>query len=258
MNALPDAAQGLAVGPGHNQPPPPDPIERSAALIANANRWIGERPEIIDGEMAGIAQDFVTQLRENRDALDAAMKAEREPLDKAVAAIRVKYRTPLELIGIAMTRMQQKLKPWLDREQARLDAEAAERRRAAAEAAAQAEAARRVAAESDTIESELEARRAQQQQEAARKAAAKPAARAQVKGDLSPKAMSFRTTHYAVITDELQAYQSFAKAPSVREAARLAALAEATALATALAKESKGDASRCPKGFEFRKRETPV
>src|SRR5205809_4100339 len=110
-------------GIGDNQPPP-DPIGRAGALIANANRWIAERPEIIDAEMAGIAQDFVVQLRENREALDAALKAEREPLDKAIGVIRLKYRDPLELIGIAYTRMQQKLKPWLDREQARLDAEA--------------------------------------------------------------------------------------------------------------------------------------
>lgn len=242
-----------AIGPGHNQPPP-DPIGRADALIANANRWIAERPEIIDAEMAGIAQDFVKQLRENRDDLDAALKAERQPLDLAVAAIRVKYRTPLELIGIALQRMAVKLKPWLDREQARLDAEAEERRRTAAEAARRAEEALKAAEQSGTVESELEARRAQEQQAAAAKAAAKPPARARVKGDLSSKAMTMKTTHFAVVIDEADALRSFAKAPSVREVA----LIEATRLASALAREAKGDASRCPKGFEFRRKETPV
>jgi hypothetical protein len=252
MNTLTDAAQGLAAGPGHNQPPP-DPFARSEELVANANRWVAERPEIVDAEMAGVAQDFVKQLRENRDALDAASKAEREPHDKAVAAIRVRYRTPLELIGIAMTRMAQKLAPWLKREQDRLDAEAAERTRAAAVAAAQADAARKAAEESGTIESELEARRAQEQQEQARKAAAKPVARARVRGDLSDRAMSLTVTHYAEVIDEADALRSFAKAPSVRAVA----LVEATKLASALARETKGDGSRCPKGFAFRRRETP-
>lgn len=244
-----DAPRGI----GDNQGPL-DPLLRADALVANANRWIAERPEITDAEMAGIAGDFVKQLRENRDDLESAEKQERQPLDLAVAAIRVKYRTPLELIGIAYTRMQQKLKPWLDREQARLDAEAAERRRAAAEIAAQAEAARKAADQSGTVESELAARDAAKAAAAANKVAFKPAAKARVKGDLSVKAMTMKVTHYAQVVDETDALRSFAKAPTVRSAA----LIEATRLASAIARDAKGDASRCPKGFAFKQRETPV
>lgn len=237
---------------GHNQPPP-DPLARADELVANANRWSDERPEITDAEMAGTAQDFVRQLRANRDALDAAFKAERAPLDAAVAEVRTKYRTPLDLIAIAMTRMAEKLGPWLRREQQRLDEEADRRRRAAAEIAAQAEAARK-AAEGGSIEAELAARDAAKAAADAARLAERPPERARVKGDLSPRAMGLKPTHFAVVIDETAALRTYAKAPSVREVA----LIEATKLATAVAKATKGDASKCPKGFEFRKRETPV
>jgi hypothetical protein len=239
-----------APGLGHNQPPP-DPIGRARELVATANRWITERSEIVDNEMAGVAQDFLRQLRANRDDLEASMKAERKPLDDAVAAIRVKYRDPLELVGIALTKMREKLAPWLKRQQDRLDAEAAERGRVAADAAAQADAARRTAQQTGTVEAELNAQRAAQQLEEAQRAAAKPIGRARVRGDLSDRASSLRTLWYAVVVDEDKALRSYRKDPTVRAAALIAA----TRLASALAKELRGNPRCCPVGFEFKKRE---
>jgi hypothetical protein len=237
-------------GIGHNQRPP-DPIGRMRDLIATANRWSAERPAITDSEMAGVAQELLKQLRDNRTDLEAAMKAEREPLDLAVAAIRVKYRDSLELIGIAITRMREKLAPWLKREQDRLDAEAVERAQQAQDAAAQADAARETASQSGTVEDELAAQRAEQQLEEARRSATKPAGRARVRGDLSDRASSLRVTHFAVVVDEEKALRSYDKEPTVRAAA----LIVATRLASALARETKGDARRCPAGFEFRRKE---
>ena len=237
-------------GIGHNQPTL-DPVERMRELVANANRWSSERPEITDAELAGIAQDFLKQLRQNRDDLEASMKAERKPHDEAVAAIRVKYRDPLELIGIAINRMREKLAPWLKREQDRLDAESAERARRARDAAAQADAAREAAHQTGTVESELQAQRAAQQLEEAQRAAAKPVGRARVRGELSDRASSLRVTHFAAVIDEDKALRSYAKDPTVRAAA----LIVATRLASGIARETRGDANRCPAGFEFRKRE---
>lgn len=245
-----DDARGI----GDNRPPPPDPLDTYEALIANANRWTAERPEIVDEEIAGAGQEFMVQLRQTRDALEAQMKAERQPLDLMVAAIRIRYRTPLELIGIAMTRMGEKLAPWLKAKQDRLDAEAAQRKRDAEAAATAAAAAARAAEQSGTVESELAARDAAKAQTIAEKAAAKPAERASVKGDLARRAMTMKTTHFAIVVDRDAALKSYAKSPAVRAVA----LIEATRLASALARETKGDASRCPKGFEFRRRETPV
>ncbi|HLG44743.1 MAG TPA: hypothetical protein VKY24_00765 [Reyranella sp.] len=237
-------------GIGHNQPPP-DPIERMRDLVSTTNRWSAERPEIVDAEMAGVAQELLKQLRDNRDDLEAAMKAERAPFDLAIAAVRIRYRQPLELIGIAITRMRDKLGPWLKHEQDRLDTEAAERARLARDAAAQADAAREAAQQDGTIESELEVQRAQQQLEEAQRAAAKPARRARVRGDLSDRASSLRVTHFAIVVDEDKALRSYGKDPTVRSAA----LVVATRLASALARETKGDAKRCPAGFEFRRKE---
>lgn len=230
------------------------PLERADELVATANRWIAERPAITDTEMAGIAQDFVAQLRKNRDELETASKAERAPHDQAVAAIRARYRTPLELIAIAMTRMGDRLAPWLRREQDRLAAEAAERRRAALAAAAEAEAARKAAERSGTVESELAMRDAAKAADELAAAAARPVARARVKGDLSARAMTMKVTHFAIVIDPDKALRCYADHPEVREVA----LIEATRLASALARETKGDASRCPQGFEFQRRETPV
>lgn len=245
-----DALDRLGIG-GNN--PPPDPFARADELIANANRWIAERPAITDAEMAGIAQDFMGQLRANRDALAAEMKAERKPHDDAIVAIRARYSTPLDLIGIALVRMGEKLAPWLRREQERLAAEERERKRAAAEAAAQAEAKRREAEQSGTVEAELEAQRAAKAQAVAEKAAAKAPERARVKGDLSPRAASLREYWHAEIIDEREAVRSFKGAPEVRTAMVAAALALGSAMAK---REKRADAA--PPGFRFYSTSRPV
>ena len=132
-----------APGMGHNQPPA---IERADALVANCNRWMVERPKISSEEEAGLAQGFVDQLRTVTADAEAEQKAEREPLDLAIVAIRAKYRGPLELLGIALDKMKALTTDWLDREKARLEREAAERKRVAAEAEAAARLAREAAA----------------------------------------------------------------------------------------------------------------
>ena len=73
-----------------------------------------------------------------------------------------------------------------------------------------------------------------------------------MRGELSDRASSLRVTHYAVVVDVDKALRSYAKEPTVRAAA----LIVATRLASNLARETKGDASRCPAGFEFRRKET--
>jgi hypothetical protein len=233
-------------GIGHNRPPD-DPIERMTELVANANRWIAERPAIIDLEMAGTAQGFLTQLRENRDALEAAMKAERQPLDALVAGIRIKYRDPLELVGMAMKRMQDKLKAWLDGEQARIDREAVERREAERRAVDKVDEARERADTTGSLHDELAARRAQQELEATRRRNDRAPIKAQVRGDLSSRALSMHRRWKAEVIDKDKALKHFGKHDSVRQAA----LDAATDLASAIAREHKGDAKHCPPGFKF-------
>lgn len=250
MKPHPDATQGLSSSVGHNNPPGPTPFERAEQLVANANRWIAERPEIVDAEQAGLAQGFVEQLRANKADLEKQLKRDREPFDTAIAALTIQYRTPLQLVGISLTRMLDKLRPWLAAEQQRIEREADQRQRDAEEAVRRANEIRAKAG--STVESELAAREAEQAAADATKAARKGPRRAQVKGDYSSRAMSMRATWYARVTDEAAALEFYRNDPSVR----LAALEAATKLASALAREVK-DAKRAPPGFVFERRETP-
>jgi hypothetical protein len=238
---------------GHNQPPPDDPFDRADELVANANKWIKERPVIEDDEQAGACQLAIDQLRKVKEDLEADLKARRQPLDLAIAALRVQFRDPLELIGIAMTRLQEIGGAWLSKKRDRLAAEAAERERIAKVARDRANAAITEAVTTQSVEADLVARRATEDAMRASKAAAKPVPRAQVRSDYADKAMSLRATWHAEVTDEKAALKSYAKDPDVRRVC----LAEATRLATKLAREKKR-ADAAPPGFRFWKTEKAV
>jgi hypothetical protein len=242
-----DATPGM----GHNQPPA---IERAGDLVANCNRWMAERPEITDAEIAGLAQGFVDQLRGLTREVEAEQKAEREPFDLALVVIRAKYREPLELLGIALDKMKTLAEDWLDREKARHAREAEDRRRAAdaaivAAAVAQTEAEKPGA----TVEAALAARRAQDLAEAAVAAAAKPAERAQIRGDYSARAMSLHAKWFAVIDDEQKALRHFARHPAIRAAA----LAAIVKVASKHARDCK-DPTQAPPGVRFETKEQAV
>jgi hypothetical protein len=238
-------------GPGHNRPPEPM-IDRAFALVGTASRWIAERPTIDDRETAGRAQDFVSQLRAGKADLEAEWKAARKPHDEAIAALRTRYRDPLDMVVIALFRMGEKLAPWLQAERDRLADEAEQQRAAAVEAAAHAELARQKAA-SGNIEAELAARHADEAAQRAAKLAAKPTPRARIKGDLSAKAMSLREHWRAEVTDAAAALDFFGQRPEVKAAA----LEAATRLASAMARELKNEA-KAPPGYRFVKSELPV
>jgi hypothetical protein len=237
---------------GHNQPPP-DPFDRADELIANANKWIKERPEITDEEQAGACQLAIDQLRKVKEDLEADQKSRREPLDLAIAALRIQFRDPLMKIGIAMTRLQEISSAWLSKKRDRLAAEKAEQERIAAEARERANAAIEAAVTAPSVEHDLEARRATEDALRASKLAAKPVPRAQVRGDYSEKAMSLRATWHAEVIDEKAALKSYAKDPDVRRVC----LAEALRLASKLAREKKRE-DAAPPGFRFWKTEKAV
>src|SRR5262245_57973214 len=96
-----------APGMGHNNPP--DAFDRAAELVANANKWIAERPKIVDAEQAGLAQGFVDQLRACKSDLEKQWKRDREPYDLGIVALRATYRRPLELVGESLVQMLGKL-----------------------------------------------------------------------------------------------------------------------------------------------------
>jgi hypothetical protein len=241
-------------GIGHNLPPD-DPFARAAELVENANRWIKERPEIADEEQAGAAQLAIDQLRKVKEDLEADLKARRQPHDQAIADLRVLFRDPLELIGIAMTRLQEIGAAWLQKKRDRLAAEKAEQERIAQVARDRANAAIIEAVTQPSVEADLLARRATEDAAKLSKAAAKPVPRAQVRGDFSEKAMSLRATWKAepIKGRETEAIRAYAKDAEVRAAA----LKAATSVASRAAKAAKR-ADAAPAGWRFFKTETAV
>jgi hypothetical protein len=237
---------------GHNQPPD-DPFERAAELVANANKWIAERPVIEDDEQAGAGQLAIDQLNKAKEDLEAAREKEREPHDLAIVAIRTRFRDPLELIGIAKTRLQQIMGLWLSKKRDRLAAEKAEQERIAQEARDRANAAIVEAVTQPSVEADLKARRATEDAAKLSKLAAKPTGRAQVRGDYSDRAVSLRENWRAEITDETLALRSYAKHPQIRTAA----LAKIVKVASAEAREFK-DESKAKPGTKFLRTEKAV
>jgi len=242
-------ATAATPGIGHNQP---GGIERSRELTVSANKAVRECGEgIANKEQAGLLQELLVQLRSCSQQIDDEMKAERKPHDDAIAQIRMKYRDAATLVGIALDRVRQMLTPWLQAEDRRLQQEATERRLAAEAAARAAEKATTEALQTGTIEASLEARKAIEQAEQLADAAAKPAPRAQVKGDLAPRAMSLVPRWHAEIIDEERALKHFSSAAEIRRAT----LAAIKTLASRLARELK-DEKRAPPGIKFVREET--
>jgi hypothetical protein len=231
---------------GHNKPPEPTPLERAGDLVATTNQWIKEVASINNDELAGRAQGLVDQLRDEEAALLAQLKVEREPLDMALYILKLRFKDPLALIGIAKRKLGELLTPWLQAKKDRLLAEAAERERAADEATHKANAAIERAVVEPSVEADLAAQRATEDALKAEKAAAKPAGRAQIKGDYSERAMSLRVYWHAEVTNESLALRSMAKEPEVRAAALIAA----KRLANKMARELKR-ADAAPPGFRF-------
>ncbi len=232
---------------GHNQPPEPTPRERAEALVANCNRWMVESPEIASAEQAGRLQGFIDQLRLARTDVEAELKARRAPHDAAIAGLKMAYHEPLNLLGIALAKAKGLADGWLGKEKTRLAREATERARAADEAAAVAARAREAAARAGaTVESAALAAKAEADAVAAIEAASKPVERAQIRGELSARAMSGRTTWRAEIVDEQKALKHFSRHPEIRAAA----LAAVVKVATRQAKETKNEAA-APPGCRF-------
>jgi hypothetical protein len=237
-------------GPGHNQPPS-ELFERNAELIANVNRWLKERPVIRTDEEGGLADDFIGQLRENRDDVEAALKAEREPLDAALFAVRAKYREPMELLDLSIRKLRAMATAFLEAKKARLAEEDRKRREAARAAQEEAERLSREAMKPGaSVETTLAASRAHEAAEKAAAAATKGPKRARIKGDYSAKAMTLTTRWRAEVVDDVKALAHFAEHPEVR----IAALEAIRKVASAMARDLK-DESAAPPGIKFVKEE---
>jgi hypothetical protein len=198
---LDEIAQEEAPPPiGHNQPPEPTLIERAAGRVANANRWLTERPEILDEDIAGKAQGFWDQLRGDRDDLEKAEKAEKKPLQDQIAAITKRYQQPRAAVVLAYELIGKVRQAWLLKKQAKIDegnrqreAEVRRKQDEADRLAHEAAEAAKAKPGADVIGTMIAAETAQREAAEAAKAAAKAPTRATDRGDFSARASGLRT-----------------------------------------------------------------
>lgn len=233
---------------GGNNPPDPLLVEANERIDA-ANKWLTERPEITDDEIADKAGGFKSQIAATRKALDGRRLDENRQWD---AAQRAKYGMPLDLLGRAFNAIDDKIKTYLRAKDARL-AEEKRQQEAAAERVRKeaAEAQRRAEEEAnkkggDVLRAQAEAEAATKRAVEAAELAAAPVVRAAVKGTYTQRAITLRTYWDAKITDETKALRSYAKHPEIRAAAldAIRRVAKAEAIATK-------DRTKAPAGIEF-------
>lgn len=233
---------------GNNNPPDPLLIEANER-IDFANKWLVERPEITDDEIADKAGGFKGQLAATRKALDNRRLAENREWEAAQAG---KYASPLDLLKRAHDAIDAKIKAWLAIKAERLAEEKrkqeAEAERLRQEAAAAARRAEEEAKKKggDVLRSQAAADALVKQAEEAATAAARPMARAAIKGTYTQRAITLHTYWNAKIVDEAKALKSYAKHPEIRAAAldAIRRVAKAEAVATK-------DKAKAPAGVEF-------
>lgn len=206
----------------HNGPPLVDPeiIAQTKAKVedfaASAGEWLAVG-QIASAEQAGELADYIAGARQVWKRVDEARVAAKKPHDDAAKAVQGMFTPLLETI----TRCVDKLKPmqadWLRREQARLDAERAEQRRAADAARIAAEEAAAIAASTNSISGELEAERLQKQAADLEKAANREVRANVQSASGGGRTMALRKIKKARITDINRLFRHHRERPEVAE-----------------------------------------
>jgi septal ring factor EnvC (AmiA/AmiB activator) len=188
---------------GHNLPDLYDDLKaRTDSLIENANRWLKERPEITDADLAGRCSDFLDQITKHWKEVDTERDRQKRPHTTEAERVQARFRPLLDALDTAKKLLKTKLGAWLDREARRIEEE---RRKAAAEAEKKAKEAAEAAAAAEnaaTVQATLAADQAAKAAEQAKAEAAYLAtATPQAKGDFGARARSLRTTLAGRIVD---------------------------------------------------------
>jgi hypothetical protein len=239
-----------APGIGHNLP---SAVDRADPLLANANRWRAERPEIDSEDIAKVGDDFIAQLRTLAADLEAEQDRETEPHEHEITAIKLRYRDVRAKVKLALDGMLAMASRWLVKKRDLDAAAAAEKKRIADEKIAEAvrldEEANKAGA---SVEAQLAAQRAHEAAENSIRAAVAPPKRPRMKGDYSPRALGLVPRWHAEVDDVRLAFRHYGKIDQrlqadVEEAVKAAANRDARA-------KKREDAA--PAGVRFVKRET--
>lgn len=230
---MPDGNNPRAVI-GDNAPPAyrVDVVEahdaKSREFLDAGGAWVEAGP-VTDETQAGKLNDFLAGIKEIRKTVDADRKADKKPHDDAGKEVQAAYTPILNRIDKAIQRVTPLMTAWLAEVDRKQRAEAEAKRKAAEEAARKAaEEASKAAARNDfggEADAEEAAKAAAKMQKEAERAAKQTAKATSATG--AGRAMSFRTTWVAEITDLKQAFLQFATDPDLQ--ATLIRLAEAKA-----------------------------
>lgn len=208
---------------GHNQEPTEfDRLaERREALLDNARRWLTERPEFTDKEMADKAEDFIKQLRAFNKEVEEQRKAEKKPHDDAAKAVQAKYKGFTDGTLSALDAFNKKKTDYLKKlEQIRLDEERKAREEADKKARLAREAAERAAQEADSedaLDASIEAQQLQRDAEQSQaEAEAIASSKPKLQGNFG-NASGLRKHYSAKVTDHQACLAFFSDRQEVRE-----------------------------------------
>lgn len=239
-------------GPGHNNPPQTIE-ERAADLVATANRWISERPELADEDQAQKCSAFIDQLTLATKEAESIRVTEKDPHLKAAAAVDSKYNPIKTLLKTAVDLLKPALAKYLNKmelarqEEIRVAKVAADAVAAAAAKAAQ-DALDAAKTGGDVVGATVAAQVAMEDAREATKAAVKlEKAPVNLQSNMGARTKTLRTTYHADITDWKACLGFYWKHEAVRAAVQTLIDAEARA--------SKGQPSPIP-GVSFRAEKT--
>lgn len=238
----------------HNNPPDPLIVEADGR-IDTANKWLTERAEITDAEMADKAAFFISQVDATYKALDGQRMDEKRVF---LADQDKKYKTPLSLLERAKDKLVVLRRVWLKKEQDRIDAERAaaqkkidDARKAAEEAQARADKEAAKKKGGDVLRTEIAAEEAKAAIAEAEEAAAAVPDRAQIKGAYTTKAVGLRDYWSAEISDLSEAFKYYNAKKNPHRATLAAAIRETIqGIADKEAKLLK-DKTKAPPGITF-------
>lgn len=239
----------------HNNPPDPLIVEADDR-IDTANKWLVERKEITDADMADKAAFFISQVDATFKALDSQRMDEKRVF---LADQDKKYKTPLSLLELAKEKLVVLRRTWLKKEQDRVDAERAtaqkridDARKVAEEAQARADKEAAKKKGGDVLRTEIAAQEAKDAIVSAVEAAAAVPERAQIKGTYTTKAVGLRDYWSAEITDFSAAFKFYnTKGNPKKDRLALAIKAAIDKFADEDAKAIK-DITKPPPGITFK------
>lgn len=219
-------------GLGHNQPPIDAPFDerkaRCAELIASANEWLTSVVAIDTAGQAERATDLLTVIRVAQQENDSFRKASTAPARQQIDEINSQYKMLAAPLDKSAELLKGLLLPWVTALDAKRIARAKAEREDAERAYKRAEDQRLKA---QSIEDQVAADEAAAQAEKlADQAAATARSRAQVRGEVSPRATALRSVWKATaITDPALAIGQYGEHPDLLDLLLRLASADARA-----------------------------